>query len=56
MVFLKHHLLRHLAGTMGYEPDEKSIRWILTVPAIWDENAKQFMREAAHKVKELMIV
>ena len=54
--FLKRHVLRHLAGTMGYEPDEKSIRWILTVPAIWDENAKQFMREAAHKVKELMIV
>ncbi|CAG2207904.1 heat shock 70 kDa protein 12A-like [Mytilus galloprovincialis] len=47
--FMKRHLLRHLAGTMGYEPDEKSIRWVLTVPAIWDENAKQFMREAAHK-------
>lgn len=47
---MKRHLLRHLAGTMGYEPDEKSIRWVLTVPAIWDENAKQFMREAAHKV------
>lgn len=27
------------------------IHWIVTVPAIWDEFAKQFMREAAEKVR-----
>lgn len=26
------------------------IQWILTVPAIWSDAAKQFMREAAYKV------
>ncbi|XP_033749127.1 heat shock 70 kDa protein 12B-like [Pecten maximus] len=28
---------------------EKDITWVLTVPAIWNEPAKQFMREAAIK-------
>jgi hypothetical protein len=26
---------------------ETDIHWVLTVPAIWKDNAKQFMREAA---------
>lgn len=26
------------------------IRWVLTVPAIWEEPAKKFMREAAEDV------
>lgn len=30
------------------DPDE--ILWILTVPAIWGDSAKQFMRKAAEKV------
>ncbi|KAK3594224.1 hypothetical protein CHS0354_016924 [Potamilus streckersoni] len=29
------------------EFDESNIHWVLTVPAIWDDKAKQFMREAA---------
>ncbi len=34
------------------QPDLKmnEIYWVITVPAIWDDNAKQFMREAAQKV------
>lgn len=31
-------------------PDDSSIRWVITVPAIWSEESKQFMREAAYKV------
>ena len=30
--------------------DEKLIRWVITVPAIWSDASKQFMREAALKV------
>ena len=30
--------------------DESHIRWVLTVPAIWNEKAKQFMRMAAVEV------
>ncbi|XP_069130149.1 heat shock 70 kDa protein 12A-like [Argopecten irradians] len=47
--FMKSHFLRHLSVSLGYEPDPQTVRWVITVPAIWDENAKQFMREAAHK-------
>lgn len=28
----------------------KDIQWVVTVPAIWDDDAKQFMREAAENV------
>ncbi|XP_069137465.1 heat shock 70 kDa protein 12A-like isoform X1 [Argopecten irradians] len=27
--------------------DDKAIHWVLTIPAIWSESAKQFMRESA---------
>ena len=30
--------------------EETDIHWVLTVPAIWKDNAKQFMREAAQQV------
>jgi hypothetical protein len=32
------------------------IRWVLTVPAIWNDGAKQFMREAAEKVSLFCIL
>ena len=31
------------------------IRWVITVPAIWRQEAKQFMREAAYQVKSQFI-
>jgi hypothetical protein len=33
---------------LSIKPSE--ITWVLTVPAIWSDPAKQFMREAAVKV------
>ncbi|XP_010131773.1 PREDICTED: heat shock 70 kDa protein 12B-like, partial [Buceros rhinoceros silvestris] len=30
-------------------PERDAIRWVITVPAIWKQPAKQFMREAAYK-------
>lgn len=47
--YMKEHLLRAMKTNLGLDPDPLSIRWVLTVPAIWDENSKQFMREAAHR-------
>jgi len=29
---------------------ETDVRYVITIPAIWDDNAKQFMREAAKEV------
>lgn len=47
--YLKGHMLKALTrqGTLVGNND---IHWIITVPAIWAESAKQFMREAAYKV------
>ena len=52
--FLKDHLTTSLdkRGT-GVRPDD--IQWVLTVPAIWNDPAKQFMREAAEKVNKYLI-
>ncbi|XP_076117897.1 heat shock 70 kDa protein 12A-like [Mytilus galloprovincialis] len=46
--YLKGHLLETLE-TRGTGLDNNDIHWVLTVPAIWTEPAKQFMREAAEK-------
>ncbi|XP_063414965.1 heat shock 70 kDa protein 12A-like [Mytilus trossulus] len=41
------HLEEHISSkTDGIKPQE--IDWVLTVPAIWSDTAKQFMREAAN--------
>ncbi|KAK3602828.1 hypothetical protein CHS0354_026380 [Potamilus streckersoni] len=50
--FLKTHLLGTLKNR-GTEIAEKDIHWILTVPAIWSDAAKQFMREAAVSEAEI---
>jgi hypothetical protein len=57
--FLKEHLDKTLARKI--ETTESSqqiswaddIRWILTVPAIWSNEAKQFMRVAAEQVSTI---
>lgn len=35
--------------------DENDIHWVLTVPAIWSEQARQFMIKAAAKVGNIHI-
>ena len=36
---------------MTFSPPKASdIRWVLTVPAIWTDESKAFMREAAYRV------
>ena len=52
--FLKDHLMGNLYHrSSGVQPDD--IQWVLTVPAIWNDPAKQFMREAAEKVNKYLI-
>ncbi|XP_045193641.2 heat shock 70 kDa protein 12A-like [Mercenaria mercenaria] len=43
---LKNHLI-DLLGKKNFDVKEDEIKWVLTVPAIWDDTAKGFMREAA---------
>ncbi|XP_061183692.1 heat shock 70 kDa protein 12A-like isoform X2 [Saccostrea echinata] len=44
--YLKEHLMKTLTTRVDTFTEDL-IRWVLTVPAIWDEGAKQFMMEAA---------
>lgn len=53
---MKKHLLRAVGAHLGYDPHPDTVRWVLTVPAIWDENAKQFMREAAYRVSLVKVL
>ncbi|KAL4230330.1 Heat shock 70 kDa protein 12A [Mactra antiquata] len=46
--YFKDQLLDRLKR-QGTEVENKDIHWVLTVPAIWTDSAKQFMRESANK-------
>lgn len=46
--YLKDHMLNTLEQR-GAGIKAKDINWVLTVPAIWEDPAKQFMREAAEE-------
>ncbi|XP_053396352.1 heat shock 70 kDa protein 12B-like [Mercenaria mercenaria] len=46
--YMKDDFMKMLQGrTFGCGIKEDEIHWVLTVPAIWNDAAKQFMREAA---------
>ena len=47
--YFRNHALRELADATGSKVLEQDVRWVITVPAIWRQNAKQFMREAAYE-------
>lgn len=51
--YLKNHLQNLLIeqGMKDREEVMEKVRWVLTVPAIWTDPAKEFMMEAAIKVK-----
>ena len=47
--FMMNHMISQCKNqTSGIE--ETDIKWVVTVPAIWSDTAKQFMREAAEMV------
>ncbi|XP_035679344.1 heat shock 70 kDa protein 12A-like [Branchiostoma floridae] len=47
--FLSDHLRDAVKISTGADIEAHNIRWVITVPAIWNDAAKQFMREAAYK-------
>lgn len=53
--YLKNHLL-DMCRRKDLGIRESEVHWVVTVPAIWDDTAKQFMREAAVQVCELIPV
>ncbi|NXJ96844.1 HS12B protein, partial [Corythaixoides concolor] len=46
--FFKQHAVQELQDQCPSLPEHDAIRWVITVPAIWKQPAKQFMREAAY--------
>jgi hypothetical protein len=48
---LKRYALMELSDQTGSNVAVDDVRWVVTVPAIWKQPAKQFMREAAYQVK-----
>lgn len=51
---LTDHFMR-LLETEGINIKWPEIRWVLTVPAIWSDKAKQVMRESAEQVTMVTI-
>ncbi|XP_032275570.1 heat shock 70 kDa protein 12B isoform X2 [Phoca vitulina] len=45
---MKIHSTTELREQCPSLPEKDTVRWVLTVPAIWKQPAKQFMREAAY--------
>ena len=48
--FFKDHVLAELFDQSTAKLTEDDIMWVITVPAIWRQPAKQFMRTAAYEV------
>ncbi|NXK83914.1 HS12B protein, partial [Amazona guildingii] len=46
--FFRQHAVQELKEQCPSLPERDAIRWVITVPAIWKQPAKQFMREAAY--------
>ena len=49
--FFKEHCLHELSDQSATRIMNDDIRWVITVPAIWRQPAKQFMRYAAYEVR-----
>lgn len=47
--YLRQHLTESLTSRLLDIADDE-IQWVLNVPAIWTDSAKQFMRNAGEKV------
>ena len=48
--FFRNHALNELSDQSGLKILADDVKWVLTVPAIWKQPAKQFMREASYEV------
>lgn len=47
--YLRQHMME-ACSSRRVDIEEDEMQWVLTVPAIWTDSAKQFMREAATRV------
>ena len=50
--YFKEHALQQMKDQSSTNILNEDVRWVITVPAIWKAEAKQFMRRAAYDVSE----
>ena len=48
--YMREHLIHALKDAYP-DIEERDVMFVITVPAIWNDGAKQFMREAAIAVR-----
>ena len=53
--YLRQHMT-DACNSRHVDIEDDEIQWVLTVPAIWTDGAKQFMREAAIRVLYLCVL
>uniref|UniRef100_H2ZCP8 Heat shock protein 12B n=1 Tax=Ciona savignyi TaxID=51511 RepID=H2ZCP8_CIOSA len=53
--FFKDHALQELTDELGTNMKITDVRWVVTVPAIWRPQAKQFMRQAAYQARRHLL-
>lgn len=51
--FLVGDLMKNLKNSYT-DIKQSDVEFVITVPAIWDDRSKQFMREAAKEVRQLL--
>ena len=49
LTYVKNEALKEAGRALPYGLDAKEVQWVVTVPAIWADVAKGFMRSAAYK-------
>lgn len=54
--YFRDHALQELSDQSATKILNEDIRWVITVPAIWKQPAKQFMRQAAYEVTHEVLV
>ena len=50
MRYFKNAAIKQINSVSTDDVDCDDIKWVITVPAIWNDGAKQVMREAAYEV------
>lgn len=54
IMHLKENLLTKMNKRFAVDVSEKDVQYVLTVPGIWGNAAKMFMRKAAAQVRSKM--
>ena len=54
IMHLKENLLTEMNKRFAVDVSEKDVHYVLTVPGIWGNAAKMFMRKAAAQVRSKM--